>query len=274
MPSATDPLRFLQISDTHINPDTDYNKDYAQYTPLLGAQALVREIQHLPYQPDFILHTGDVAYDPDPDVYQTVNEVFASIETPIYYLAGNHDDAQALQRDVLGRAEADIQDYLYYDFMMKGVQVICLDSNGPHDPEKPSGTVTQEQLDWLDEICNSEATHPLVIAVHHNPLPAYVPWLDTWMRLENGEALHEILKPAQSRICGVFYGHIHQNIQQNRDNIFYVSSGSSWCQFTSYPDSSNDRLIYNQHTLPSFNMVTITDTTSSIIRHSFTVNLE
>lgn len=272
MPTETDPLRFLHISDTHINPDITYNKDYASYTPLLGAQALVREIQNLPYQPDFILHTGDVAYDPDPNVYQAVNEVFASIDVPIYYLAGNHDDAQELQRVVIGRAEGAIQPYLYYDFMMKDVQVVCLDSNGPHNPDHPSGYVTQDQLDWLADICNSADTHPLVIAIHHNPIKTHIPWLDSWMRIENGEAFHNILKPAYSRICGVFYGHIHQNIQLTRDNITYISSGSSWCQFTSYPDESNTHYIHNKKEHPSFNQVTITDQTTSIIRHSFKVD--
>jgi len=271
MPTATDPLRFFHISDTHINPDTDYIMKYAQYSPIIGAKALVREINSLPFKPDFILHTGDVAYDPEPGAYEAVKEVFRTIDVPIYYLAGNHDDSQNLQRELLNRSEDEVQDYLYYDFTLKGVQFVCLDSNGPHDPEKPSGFVTQEQLDWLDEICNRNEEHPLVIAIHHNALPAYVPWLDDWMRIENGEAFHEVVRQARDRIRGVFYGHIHQNVQTIRDGVTYVSSGSSWCQFSSHPDPSNKRLIYNFHTLPSFNMVTITDTTTSIIRHSFTV---
>ncbi|MEO1288945.1 MAG: metallophosphoesterase [Chloroflexota bacterium] len=266
------PLRFLHISDTHINPDLSYIVSYATYTPMLGAQALVREIQSLPYRPDFILHTGDVAYDPAPDIYATVCEVFAEIDVPIYYLAGNHDDGQAMQRDLVRRIESEIAPYYFYDVMVKGVQIVCLDSNGPHDPEKPSGSVTQEQLDWLDAICRSDDTHPLVIAIHHNVLPSYVPWLDEWMRLENGEALHEILVQANHRIHGVFHGHIHQNLQQMRDGITYISGGSSWCQFRSYQDPSNERLIHDYHTLPSFNMVTISDTTMSVLRHSFTVS--
>ncbi|MGJ3238835.1 MAG: metallophosphoesterase family protein [Anaerolineae bacterium] len=269
MPIQT--LRFLHISDTHMNPDTDYIKDYAQYTPLIGVQALVREINQLPFQPDFILHTGDVAYDPAPDVYHAVREVFADVSAPIYYLAGNHDDAQALQRDLLGRSASDIQAMLYGTFTVKGVQVVYLDSNGPHDPTRPSGTVTQDQLDWLDTICTGDDEQPLVIAVHHNVLPCYVPWVDEWMRMENGEAFHEVVRQARDRLCGVFHGHIHQNMQVVRDGVLYVSSGSSWCQFSAYPDASNQRLIHNAHTLPSFNMVTIGEAGTSIIRHSLTV---
>lgn len=273
MPTTDNPLRFLHISDTHINMDTDYIKDYASYTPLLGAQALIREIQSLPFQPDFILHTGDVAYDPEPNVYPPIKDLFSTIDAPIHYLVGNHDDGQDLQKVLMGRIDDKIQPYLYGELTYKDTQIVYLDSNGEdHNPEHPSGFVTQEQLDWLDEICTSDDERPLVIAVHHNILPTQVPWLDDWMLTENGDAVHAIIRQARDRLCGVFFGHIHQNIQVLRDGVLYVSAGSSWVQFTSYPDASNTMYIRNAHTLPSFNIVTVTDTTTSIIRHSFTIS--
>lgn len=271
MPTADNPLRFLHISDTHIHPDSTYNKSYGEYSPIIGAKAMVDVIVNLPFTPDLILHTGDVAYDPDPHVYDAVLDVMSPIDVPVYYLVGNHDDGQALQRSLMQRSENDLQEYLHYEFEAKGVQFVCLDSNGPHDPTQPSGSVTSEQLDWLDAICNSDDERPLVVAIHHNVIPMYVPWMDDWMRLENGEAVHEILRQARDRLCGVFYGHCHQNLQTLRDGVLYLSAGSSWCQFTSYPDPSNERIIYNDYTLPSFNMVTITDSMMSVIRHSFEI---
>ncbi|MEL6526845.1 MAG: metallophosphoesterase [Chloroflexota bacterium] len=271
MPTATDPLRFLHISDTHINPDRTYNKDYARYTPMLGVEAMVREINALPFTPDFILHTGDVAFDPAPDVYLAVKEALADLDAPIHYLVGNHDDSLAFQRDLIGRADEAISDYYYYELETKGVQIVCLDSNGPHDAEKPTGNIPDEELEWLRVICGSDDPRPLVIATHHSVLPVYVPWLDIWMHTENGEVLHAVIKQASHRLCGVFHGHIHQNIQVMRDNVTYISVGSTWCQFKSYPDPSNEHIVNDMHTLPSFNMVTITDTTTSVIRHSFTV---
>lgn len=270
MSSIENPLRFIQISDTHINPDRDYNKNYAQYTPLIGAEALINEIKALPFQADFVLHTGDVAYDPVPEAYLPIAELMNQLDTPIYYLAGNHDDTDSIQTILMGKETP--QDYLYYDFEAKGVHLVCLDSNGPHKPENPSGNVTQEQLDWLDSICSSDDERPLVIAVHHNVLPVHAPWVDNWMRMENGEDFHAIVRQARDRLCAVFFGHIHQNYQVLRDGVLYVSGGSSWCQFISYPIPENVHFIHDYHTLPSFNIVTISDTTTSIRRHSFTVN--
>lgn len=267
MPTAADPLRFVHISDTHINPDPSYIKSYAAYSPLVGAEALVRAIQELPFQPDFVLHTGDVAYDPFPEAYHAVTELMSNLDIPVYYLAGNHDDAAALQRIVMKQETA--QPYLYYEFTVKDVQIACLDSNGPHDPERPSGTVTQEQLDWLDEICTSDDPRPLVVAVHHNVLPMQVPWLDDWMRMENGEAFHAVVRQARDRLRGVFHGHIHQNTDVLQDGVLYVAAASSWCQFVSYPMPENTRVAPDFVTPPGFSVVTITDQSMALKRHSF-----
>ncbi len=272
MPTTADPLRFVHISDTHINPDPAYIKSYAAYTPMVGAEALVHAIQELPFQPDFVLHTGDVAYDPFPEAYAAVAEVLGKINAPIHYLAGNHDDAVALQQQVMGKADA--QEYLYYEFEVKGVQIVCLDSNGPHDPTRPSGSVTQEQLDWLDEICRADDPRPLVVAVHHNVLPMQVPWLDDWMRLENPDALHDILRQASERLRGVFHGHIHQNTEVFQDGVLYVAAASSWCQFISYPMPENERVAPDFLTPPGFSVVTVTDRAMSLRRHSFSVEAD
>jgi 3',5'-cyclic-AMP phosphodiesterase len=271
MPTADNPLRFVHVSDTHINPDADYIKDYAQYTPILGAKALVKAVNDLPFTPDFILHTGDVAYDPVAEVYPDVKAVLQELKAPVYYLAGNHDDAKTMQQILMGRDADAVQDYLYYDFEAKGVHVVCLDSNGPHNPMNPSGFVTPEQLDWLDEICNRNDERPLVVAVHHNIIPVGVPWLDDWMRMENGEEFHVIVRQARDRLCGVFYGHIHQNMSTLRDGVMYVAAASSWCQFYSYPIPENTRHTPDAITPPGFNIVSINDSTSLIKRHTFTI---
>jgi 3',5'-cyclic-AMP phosphodiesterase len=270
MPSAENPLRFIHISDTHINPDRSYTLNYAKYTPMIGAEALIQAIKALPFQADFILHTGDVAYDPVPEVYPAIKELMSQLDLPIYYLTGNHDDASSIQTILMEKDEA--QDYLYYDFEAKGVHFVCLDSNGPHEPKHPSGTVTQEQLDWLNEICSSDDERPLVIAIHHNVLPVNVSWLDTWMKLENSEEFHAIVRQASHRLSGVFFGHIHQNLQVLRDGVLYISSASSWCQFKGLQTPGEKLSLDEFHTLPSFNIVTITDTTTAIRRHSFTVD--
>jgi len=263
-------LHFIHISDTHINPDLDYTQPYAQYTPMIGAKALVKAINELPIVPDFVLHTGDVAYDPDPQVFNTVRELMEEINYPVLYVAGNHDDRRYLQLVLLEREIDHLQDNPYWEMDINGVQIIGIDSNG--DAKPPSGMIPLEQLEWLNRICTDENdTRPLVIAVHHNILPTNTPWLDDWMRTQNGEDFHAVVRNARDRLRGVFHGHIHQQTTTFRDGILYSSVGSSWCQFFSITTPENTDVQADPITKPSFNLVTITKEQTYIRPYFFDV---
>jgi 3',5'-cyclic-AMP phosphodiesterase len=258
-------LRFVHISDTHINADPSYNQTYAHITPYEGAKAMVQELNNLPFTPDFVLHTGDVAYDPEPEAYLTCIEILQEIKYPVYYVAGNHDDNASLQQLLLNRAEPTRS--LHYAFEVNGVQIICVDSNGPADP--PAGNITGYQLEWLAGLCQAEDERPLIIAVHHNVLPVGVPWLDDFMGLRNGELFHQTILPARHRIRGVFFGHVHQNIDVLRDGILYSSTLSSWTQYHAWPGQTD--MVPDSGADPGYSVVMVTAEQTYIRRHRFTV---
>lgn len=253
-------LRFVHISDTHISSDPDYLPQSIGRHPNPCVTPLINALNDLPFTPDFVLHTGDVAADPVAEHYVTARELLSQIRHPVYYIPGNHDDAQALQRVLLGRTET--QPTYHYSFNANGVQVVCLDSTGPAEP--PSGTVDPAQLAWLRDLCAATDPRPLVVAVHHNPLPVGIPWLDDYMGLANGEELHAALYPARERIRGVFFGHIHQNVQIQRDGILYTSVPSPWYQLHAWPEQS--QTVHDADIRPGFNVVTVT-ANQTFIRH-------
>jgi len=262
-------LCFVHISDTHLNPDPNYQSQYAIEHPLIGAEALVRELNRLPFEPDFVLHTGDVVYDPIPAAYDLARELLGRIPYPVYYLAGNHDEGEALQRILLEREEP-LKPY-HYSFEVNGVEFVCLDSNEialANPPvEHPAGYIGEQQLTWLNGICSALDSRPLIVAVHHNPMQANVPWLD-WMRIKNGDDLHKILLKARNRLRGVFFGHTHQNMEFVRDGIFYSGSASSWNQFHAWP--GQDETIADRNALPGFKVVSLMrDGTLMTRRHTF-----
>lgn len=265
MPEETT-VRFVHISDTHIHHDPGYTLPEASHTPIEGARALVDAINALPFEPDFVLHTGDVAYDPDPQAYVAALDVLSAIRYPVYYLAGNHDDAEILQKVMLNREEPLIP--FDYQFEVKGVQVVCVDSNGP--ATRPAGSISKDQLARLEGISKAKNDdRPLVVAVHHNVLPAGIPWWDEFMRMTNGEAFHEALLPGRHRLRGVFHGHVHQAVDLYRDGILYSGVVSSWYQIHSWPDQ---RLtLGDPHARPGFNVVTVTPSQTFIRRHLFEV---
>lgn len=260
-------LTFVHISDTHISADPNYSIPEAGHTSWQGAKALVANLKSLPFEVDFILHTGDVIYDPDESAYAAAKELFAALDTPIYYIAGNHDHNDGIQRHLLERDESSIIPNLHYEFELNGVQIICLDSNGP--VEDPAGYVTHDQLEWLESLCAADDHRPLMIAIHHNPVEMGIPWLDNMMKITNGLTLHNIIKKANERLVGVFYGHIHQSTITYRDGVMYSSAASSWRQFAGYPgmiDPSTDK-----DARPGFSVVMVKPFQSFVRRYCFDV---
>ncbi len=260
-------LRFIHISDTHISADPHYNDDGAMHTPLIGAQSVVHEINHLPFTPDFVLHTGDVAYNPDASAYDTARDVFSALNVPIYYVVGNHDYAEPLQRVMLGRTE-NVKTPYDDTFEVKGVQIILMDSNRP--APNYCGRVSDEQLAWLDGFCRADDDRPLIVAVHHNVLPMGSPLWDEKMKMVNGEAFHRTLLPARDRLRGVFFGHVHQNTDTLRDGILYTSALSTWYQFHNYPDQVDFEV--DRHAGPGYSIVTVTRDQTFIRRYRYTVD--
>jgi 3',5'-cyclic-AMP phosphodiesterase len=261
-------VRFVHISDTHLNPDMMYTNKYASYHPSVGMNSLIEEINKLPFAPDFVLHTGDVAFDPVPEAYEYVKQQMARINYPVYYLVGNHDHPQMLQRILMGYTTD--QPHLNYEFEVGGVQFAVLDSKVPGS-DHPSGYVSSEQLAWLDSICSAGDDRPLVIAVHHNALEVGIPWLDEFMRMKNGEEFHQIIVKARHRVRGVFHGHIHQNIDVLRDGILYSSAASPWCQFVVYPSPESNWTNPDTTALPGFSIVSLTREQTYIRRHTYRV---
>lgn len=260
----TEPLlRFVHLSDTHLSVDPDYGQGWAPYHPRRGAEALVEQVNALPFAPDFVLHTGDVAAAPDAAAYRLARDLLGRIRFPVCYLAGNHDDAAMLQRELLGTEHPASP--FDCEFEVNGVQIVCVDSNGPAEP--PAGSVRPAQLARLADLCARADPRPLVVALHHNALPVGIPWLDDYMGLTNGEALHRALLPARHRLRGVFFGHIHQNTQTLRDGILYASAPSSWYQIHAWPGQTET--VRDPGAEPGFNIVTITARQTFIRSHRY-----
>lgn len=255
-------LTFVHISDTHI-PSESMKQQIEFGNPYVQAEALVQQINALPIEPDFVLHSGDVAYSYDSDDYKTCGEIFNKIKYPIYYVAGNDDNIIALQNTLVKQGKPIIP--FHYEFDVNGVQIVVVDSNGAIDP--PAGLISKDQLEWLSELCVADDTRPLVIATHHNPQLGGFPWLDHFTGIQNTEAFHEAILPARKRLRGVFFGHVHQNLDIYRDGILYCSTLSSWKQFHAWRDQTET--IPDLDDGPGFSVITIYQGQTLIRRHRF-----
>lgn len=191
-------------------------------------------------QPDFVIHTGDVAYDADPAAYELAAAIFSRLQVPVYYVNGNHDGVGLIKDYLPMGPKTDLSDdpsTLSYAFEVRGERFVVLDTRGPDDID-PQGLLSEAQL----AVARAEAQPdgpPLTIFMHHPIWPLNSEWMDANMLVRNGRLLHDILLPARHRLRGVFHGHVHQPMQTVREGILYSSVASAYTQFAAWPGDVN-----------------------------------
>ncbi len=228
------PLYFVHISDTHIGPTAVF-QDQHGVRPYPCAERLVEIINNLPTTPDFVIHTGDVVYDPDPAAFALAAELFSQLTVPIYYVNGNHDGKGQLAAYLPMGPKTDLSndpDTLSYAFAVKGERFVVVDARGPYDID-PQGLFSEAQLEIVRNEAQADGP-PLTIFMHYPALPMNSEWMDANMLVQNGRSFHNLLLPAKARLRGVFHGHVHQNMQVLRDGIFYASIASAYSQFVAW----------------------------------------
>jgi 3',5'-cyclic AMP phosphodiesterase CpdA len=228
----------------------------------------VDRINQLPFKPDFVVHTGDIANDPHPAAYALARETLSGLRLPVYYVRGNHDDAADIEMYMAMGPKSDLsadKGRLAYAFEVKGVRFLVFDTQGPAQSQ-PQGFISAEQLKVLRQEAAAEGP-PLVIFLHHPLLPMDSPWMDANMLVLNGEEVHSALLPARNRIRGVFHGHTHQSTQTLCDGIFYVAAASNLTQFASWPNDED--VLHLDDEQPGFNFVRLMSGQTMIRQHRY-----
>ncbi|MFN2105006.1 MAG: metallophosphoesterase family protein [Candidatus Promineifilaceae bacterium] len=257
---------FVQISDTHFGPTAGFASHGS--TALPAAQRLVDRINQLPFKPDFVVHTGDITNDPQPEAYALARETFLGLRLPIYFIRGNHDEAEDINLYMAMGPKADLsveKGRLSYSFEVKGLRFLVFDTQGPPQSQ-PQGYLSAEQMRVLRREATADGP-PLVIFLHHPLMPMDSPWMDANMLVMNGEEVHAALLPARQRIRGVFHGHTHQSTQTLRDDILYVAAASSYSQFASWPN--DEEVMHLDDEQPGFNFVRLMPEQTMIRQHRF-----
>ncbi len=261
----TQTVRFVHISDTHVGPTPDFRLYGVQTFQSL--KRLISAINKIPTRPDFVMHTGDVVAGPDPEAYRLAAGLFNELKCPIYFVAGNHDSARDIRTMLpIGPKEdfEDEKDRLAYAMVFKGHQLLTLDTCEPGEVD-PRGELPASQLEMLHREARA-GKMPLTIFVHFPPIPLDSPWLDREMCLLNGDALHQALLPARERLRGVFFGHVHRGIQVLKKGILYSGVGSTFCQFTAWPESQ--KAGYESDIPGCFNYVTLLPDQTIVKEHA------
>ncbi|GIW77280.1 MAG: hypothetical protein KatS3mg104_2343 [Phycisphaerae bacterium] len=249
-------VRFIHITDTHIGP----HKDFTLYgrRPYEYLQVLIDQINALPFEVDFVLHTGDVVDDANPISYELFRDQISRLRFPVRYAMGNHDHAGELQTRLM--ESRTVLERVDYRFDIGGIRFVIVDTRGPFEP---GGRVEQGQLDWLKTQCAPDGP-PLVIGMHHVPTFLDTPWLDhpprgwggKFMFIDNASELLETIRPARSRIRGIFTGHVHGLFITQVHGLMVCAGQSAFGPLQSYPHTDEVTVDHEQDVM--FNLVTVT----------------
>ena len=233
-------LQFVHISDTHLSADPDYHPPWLRTSirhPSYGAEDLLARVNSLPFDIDFVLHTGDLCADPAEADYHAAREWLLRFEAPVYVLPGNHDSADFMRQIVPEREKLHV--LLDDRVRIKDAYLIALDTNDEGESHAP--TLAEAKFEALAANLKAAAGAPIIAAMHHPLMESGVPWQDENMRVQNGERAHQLLSRHSSQILGVFYGHIHQPVSTHRDGVSYFSAPSTWSNLMPFPDSDDDQ---------------------------------
>lgn len=259
------PVRFLHLSDTHIGETKDTLLQEVKPYPF--TRSVIDEIKKLPFDYDFIIHTGDIAAVlPKPEIYQMVEKMFQEIKKPIYYVTGNHDDSPHIKKYLTMGQKEDLDDSLLtYTFDIQDTRFMGIDARGP-DEIDPHGQLSERQLTIVEDQLKA-TTKPMVFFIHYPAIKLDTPWIDRDMLILNGDTLHSLFATYSEKVSGVFFGHIHRTVSLSKDNVNYYSVGSTCIQFRNYPEDTDVHFVRDN--MSRMNVVSIENNQISIKNYLF-----
>jgi Icc protein len=211
--------RLIQITDTHLYAHAEgelvgMNCDEG----LRDVLALVRA--HEP-EAQALLFTGDASQDNSSQSYVRLEAALSSLNLPQYWIPGNHDELPLLEQVVGPRHPCG-----QASFSVGGWRVIMLNSSVP---DQAYGRLAEGELQFLGNHLSQCREAQVLVCLHHNPVPVQAAWLQKHC-LRNPDELFAILD-AEPRVRAVLFGHIHHELDVQRNGVRYLGSPSTCVQF-------------------------------------------
>jgi Icc protein len=220
-------VKLIQITDSHLEEQVG--------GLLLGLntddslQAVISLIAEEHPDVDLLLATGDISNCGSEVSYQRFRSLTAGLAAHALWLPGNHDLNESM-RTVIGAGEelggeADVSSW----------KILMLDSSVDGEV---GGRFSEDQLQSLRTNLEESKDRHVLICLHHHPIKIGCEWLDT-QKVSNADQFLEVLDNFE-HVRGVLWGHIHQEVDQQRNGVRFMATPSSCVQFA--PNSPEFKL--------------------------------
>ncbi len=226
----TQPIRIVQISDTHLFEDTsarllgmNTEDSFQAVISLIKKEENIKEIpfdQAGTHDVRLFLTTGDTAQSPSYATYKRFIDVMNTLHRPCVWLQGNHDLKELLT------CNAKESDNINVVELGENWVILMLNSAKDHEI---SGQFTHNELEWLKSSLARYPDRHIIIALHHHPIDIGSLWLDE-SGLVNADQFWAIVDAAP-QVKSVIHGHVHQEFDVMRGAIRILACPSTCIQF-------------------------------------------
>jgi Icc protein len=212
-------IKIVQITDTHLFADSSGT--------LLGLnteqslRAVIASARKRRPSTSLVLATGDLTHDGSAQAYHRFLALMKQFDLPVYCLPGNHDEAVKLA-SIANTGHCMTTDHARHG----NWQLIFLDSTvpGSEGAHFPDSTLQQ-----LQQRLESAPDMHTLVCLHHQPVPMGSDWLDT-MALDNAADFFAVID-RHPQVRGILWGHVHQAMHKQRNNVQLMSAPSTCIQF-------------------------------------------
>lgn len=217
-------VRITHFTDPHLYGGEHESLRGVQTLPALTAALAHARARDWP--PDAVLVTGDLVQD-DAAGYPHFRRLFGELGVPVLCVPGNHDEPQAMRRELAGKPF--VLDGGYVD--LGRWRIVLLDSC---IPGSASGALSAQALEGLRGALSDAGARHCMVCLHHHPVPMSSRWLDRVGLNNAAEFLHAI--DAHRNVRAVVWGHVHQNYDALRKDVRMLATPSTCAQFAPNSD--------------------------------------
>ncbi|MBI4696586.1 MAG: metallophosphoesterase [Gammaproteobacteria bacterium] len=209
----------IQISDTHVFADPARRLGGCATRETLGA--VLAAVSRERVRPGALLVTGDLAELGEAEAYAWLAARLGETGLRFAVLPGNHDDPAAMRATdwgARGQCGGSLE-----------LGAWCCELFDSHLPGFDRGALAPSELERLAAVAHAATERPLLVAIHHPPVPIASPWMDA-MGLADASGFWAALDGAR-RVRGVVFGHVHQSVAQRRGAVRVLGAPSTCVQF-------------------------------------------
>ncbi|MEV4669965.1 metallophosphoesterase family protein [Microbacterium sp. LWO12-1.2] len=183
-------LTIAHLSDPHLDLSSDREPRFA---------AVLRQVKGLPAV-DALVVSGDLA---DHGLVEEYESFFAHLppDLPVLVGAGNHDLSEPLSAALTSAGMSSQPNAI---LQLDGATIIGLDS---HIDGRDDGLLTGATMGFARDAIR-EASGPVVLMLHHPPVPIGHHIVDEHFALANPQDLELLIRESPA-VIAVFTGHVH-----------------------------------------------------------------